>query len=64
MQKALRPPKTPRKPIPKAAIEQLARRWAKAPHTQKGALVESFGDEYGITKQTVHRRLKDLNRKS
>ena len=64
MQKASRPPKTPRKPIPKAAIEQLARRWAKTPHTQKGALVESFGDKYGITKQTVYRRLKDLNRKS
>jgi hypothetical protein len=64
MQKASRPPKTPRKPIPKAAIEKLARRLAKTPHTQKGALVESFGDKYGITKQTVYRRLKDLNRKS
>jgi len=64
MQKALRPPKTPRKPIPKAAIEQLARRWAKTPHTQKGELVESFGDKYGITKRTVYRHLEDLKRKS
>jgi hypothetical protein len=64
MQKALRPPKATRKPIPKAVIEQFARRWAKTPHTQKIALIESFGDKYGITKQTVYRHLKDLKRKS
>jgi hypothetical protein len=64
MQKAWHPPKTPRKTIPKEAIQQLHSKLAKTEFRRKGELVQNLADRYGVTRRTIYRRLEALNHHS
>jgi hypothetical protein len=53
-----------RKPIPKEAIKQLAKKRDKLPFKHKTQLVQSVADKYGVSTRTVYRKLDALNSKS